>query len=1106
MLLIFASPVAAREKVKVKIGVLAKRGVEQCLSQWRPTADYLSGKIDDFFFEIIPLNWDAIFPAAEKREIDFVLVNSAYYVTMEHFYGANRIATLKNRFIDKECHEFGGVIFRRKNREDLRHIADLKRKNFMAANEQSFGGWISTWRELKEQGFDPYRDFSRLDFSGTHDTVVYAVRDGLVDVGCVRTDILERMAAEGKIKLNDFVIMKFPVDDHPDFPFLRSTRLYPEWPMAKLPGVSNKLAELVTIALIQLPSDSTAAKAGNYSGWTIPQNYQPVHECLRYLRLKPYQNLGKITPKEVIMQYGHWLIFAGFVFAGIIVFTVVILRLNDHILESKRKLAEEMQERIKIDEQLKKAKETAEKATKAKSAFLANMSHDIRTPMNGVIAAAELAINEQLSPKLKQYIKMILTSSRSLLSLINDILDFSKIEAGKFIIESRPFMLDEIVERVVELFFNSASAKRIEFLVDFDPETPRALAGDPLRLQQILTNLVGNAVKFTEKEGFILIGAKISELSNQHIELNMWVKDTGIGISEDYQKNIFEPFTQADDSETRRHEGTGLGLSICKGLVEMMNGRIWVESEPGKGSTFSFTVRLKKQQQQPEKLFMLPPELKNRHVLVVDDCKESRSIVARYLESFEFTSELAESGKKALTMVENEQKQGTPFDLVLIDRLITETDGLDISRRIRETSASPPPIIMMSSFAGDTERAKTKSIGIQGFLAKPIYQSTLFNAIMEALGKEIPKEFLPQRKVTKTDITLYKQRLKGFRLLVVEDNPINEQIAVAILENVGIIPDTAINGRKAVEKIIKNKYDAVLMDIRMPEMNGYQATQKIRTDLSMTDLPIIAMTAHAMRGDKEKCLAAGMDGYVAKPVDQSLLFQELWRLLKNRHPVSEGEPPPPKTKKDTQTSEIDIPKLPEKVPGINIQEALENMSLEPSVYQNILYGFKKINLNIAESLQKALDENDTDHIAALAHNLKGSGGNIGARDLESEAKKLETAAMNQSDRSVLEPLVKKVSNTLGVVLSSISELEAVNGTKPVVDAAVSVQPVDNNIFRELLDELAEALSQADPEKINRILLRLKGASQWGNYSEIESLIKQYDYDKAIEILTTYSNS
>lgn len=1092
------SSVIAGEPETIKIGVLAKRGTEQCLVQWSPTADYLSGKIDGFFFEIVPLGYDEVYPAVENMEVDFILTNPAYYAAIEQWYGVIRIATLKNRFMDSACIRYGGVIFRLKNRDNIRGIEDLVGKSFMAAHEHSFGGWISVWRELKERGVDPHRHFSSLQFAGDHDGVVFAVRDGLVNAGSVRTNILEVMAAEGKIDIDEFFVFKWPGDDNPDFPFIRSTRLYPEWAMARLPVASEELAEKVTVALLQMPSDSQAAKAGEHFGWTIPRDYQPVHECLRYLKLEPYQDLGKITLQDIIRQYWHWFVFLGVAFVLLTAFTGVVLRQNDHIQESRRRLAQEVEQRRKTDEELKVAKKAAEEANKAKSEFLANMSHEIRTPMNGVIAAAELAMHEQLPPKVSKYIKIIMTSAHSLLGLINDILDFSKIEAGKLSIESQTFMLDEIVDRVVELFFNSASAKRIELLVHMDPEVPRALIGDPMRLQQILTNLVGNSVKFTKKGGFILIGAKASILSNSNIELNMWVKDTGVGISKEYQKNLFQPFTQADASDTRHYEGTGLGLSICKRLVDMMDGRIWVESEPGKGSTFNFTAKLKKALHEPARVFVPPAELKFLHVLVVDDCEDSRTIVTKYLESFGFTVEIAESGKRALKMAENREKQGTPFNLVVMDWLIPEIDGLEVSRRIREKSASAPPIIMMTAFGSDMEKAEAEKIGIQGFLTKPIYQSTLFNAIMDAFGKEGYKKMPPQSRLM-TDSNIYKRRLKGFRVLVVEDNPTNQEIAVAILESAGIIPDTAINGSVAVEKIIKNKYDAVLMDIQMPEMDGFQATRKIRQDLSITDLPIIAMTAHAMCGDEEKCMISGMDGYVAKPVEQSRLFHLLWRLLKNRRPVLEAEPLPSQTETGTRGTGFDTRALPDKVPGIHIREALDNLRLEPAVYRRIIFGFQKNNLNIMESMQKALDEMDTDRLKALAHSLKGSSSNVGAHDLESESKKLEAAAANQLDRSALEPLVQKVGDTLNIVLGSISQLENADEDEPLVDTSDPTS--DNGSFKKVVDELAESLCRADPEEINRILGHVKGFAQWRRYSAVERLIKQYDYDEALEILT-----
>ncbi len=1090
------SPTGAEAAETARIGVLAKRGAEQCLKEWGPTADYLGDRIDGVVFEIVPLGYDRIEPAAERGEVDFILANPAYYVGIEYQYGANRIATLKNRCVGISCISYGGVVLWRKGREDILSYKDLKGKRFMAADEKSLGGWIGVWRELKENGVDPRRDFAGLSFAGDHDKVVYAVRDGLVDAGCVRTDILEQLTAEGKIDPEDFSVLKWTSDDFPTFPFLRSTRLYPEWPMAKLRGTSLDMAEKVAVALLQMPPDSPAAVAGNYFGWTNPQNYQPVHELLKYLKLGPYRDEGKITWQDVIKNYGHWLVFAGVAFFGFLVFTGVVLRMNDHVEESRRKLAEEVEERRKTDVALKEAKKIAEDAALAKSEFLANMSHEIRTPMNGVIAAAELAMGEPLSPKVENYLKIIMSSANSLLSLINDILDLSKIEAGKMSIESRPFMLDEIVDRVVDLFFNSASGKRIELLVNIDPDVPRALTGDPFRLQQIFTNLVGNAVKFTDKGGYILIGASVSETADDRAELTMWVKDTGIGISPEHLKGLFEPFTQGDASDTRRYEGTGLGLSICKRLVKMMGGRIWVESEPGKGSRFYFTVVFQRRPGEPQRSFMPPPELKHIHVLVVDDCEENRVIIANYLESFGFTVEVAESGKTALSMLDDRAGRGTPFDLVILDWLMPQLDGMEVSRRIREKYSPNPQIIMMTAFGTDIERKEAEKSGIQGFLLKPIYQSTLFNAIMDAFGKESYKKLRAPAKIT-TESGVYKKKLKGFRLLVVEDNPTNRDIAVAILETAGIFCDTAANGREALEMIRKTRYDAVMMDIQMPEMNGFQATRKIREDPSMAGLPIIAMTAHAMRGDKEKCMAAGMDGYISKPVDQGRLFQLLWRLLKNRRSVLEtaGAKPEPENK---IASRGDGRPLPDAVPGIDVRDALEITMLSPELYLKILSGFRKNNLESADSLKEALEKRENGRMVEIAHTLKGSAGNIGARDLQEAAADLEEAAGKRFFDSDPQSLVERVEIALGVVLSSIGKLE--EGVAAATATASSRGAEEPASPGHSLRDLAAALRRADPVEVAQIAPIAKNALKPVHGRRIERLIEQYEYDEALEAL------
>ncbi len=382
-----------------------------------------------------------------------------------------------------------------------------------------------------------------------------------------------------------------------------------------------------------------------------------------------------------------------------------------------------------------KAKQTAEAAATAKSEFLANMSHEIRTPMNGVIAAADLALSEKMSPNAERYLKIIQSSAYSLLGIINDILDFSKIEADKLDIETHPFLLDEVIVRATEVFMSVAAEKKIELLVDIDLEAPNALIGDPSRLQQILKNLIDNAIKFTEKGGIILVGVKALEKTSDQATLAFFVKDTGIGIAPEYRGKLFKPFSQADTSSTREYEGTGLGLSICKKLVGMMGGRIWVESELGKGSTFHFTATFKHRAKE-RKRRLRPPDIQDLKTLVVDDCPDSRTIMQKILESFGFRPKAASSGKEGLSMLKNNMAGKEPFELVIIDWRMPEMDGIEASRIIREDLKLTIPIILMTAFEREAEKLEAKKAGINAFLTKPIFQSTLFNAIMDLFGKE----------------------------------------------------------------------------------------------------------------------------------------------------------------------------------------------------------------------------------------------------------------------------------------------------------------------------------------------------------------------------------
>ena len=1120
------SGIARAQEMPIKIGVLAIRGPQECQAQWSPTAGYLSRWFADRRFIIIPLAHDQVYPQVEKGAVDFILANSAFYVGLELKYGANRIVTLKEIRVGGSYTKYGGVIFCRRDRTDIRMPKDLKGKSFMAVSESSLGGWLAARRELQEKGIDPQRDFATLLFGETHDRVAYAVRDGVVDAGSVRTRVLEELSAAGKIDLDDYYVFPNLYPNASNTPYLCSTREYPEWPMAKVQHTPDELAEQVAVALLQMRPDSAAAVAARCAGWTIPLNYQPVHECLKALRVGPYQELGKITFADVLRNYGYWIFFASMAFFVLMFFTAEVVKLNRRLKASHLRLKQEMDLAKEMDRKLKQAKEEAETATRAKSEFLANMSHEIRTPMNGVIAAADLAMGEELPPKTAHYLEIIHRSAYSLLGIINDILDFSKIEAGKFELKDRTFRLNEALDRVMELFVKKAAEKGIEMLVDIDPDTPKVLIGDPLRLQQILNNLISNAIKFTEKGGVILLGVKaVSESADDRsggeIELFFSVKDTGSGIAPEYIDRLFEPFSQADTSSTRKYEGTGLGLSICKQLVTMMGGDIGVQSEPGQGSTFFFTVRMRRPAGKPVAKPVVPPDIQGLNVLVVDDLADSRSIMRHMLESLGFRVEALDSGPEALNRLKDNSLRETPIELIMIDWKMSGMDGIETSRKIRQQLKLTMPIIMMTAFGEEEQRREAEAAGIDGFLTKPIYPSTLFDAVMDAFGKETTREGSPKKKFT-TRASIYRKPLKGLRILVAEDNPTNQEVAQAVLEGAGIVVTVVNNGEEAVSAVRNTPFDAVLMDIQMPKMNGYDATRAIRDLPQGGSIPIVAMTAHAMKGDEEKCLEAGMDGYIAKPVNQDRLFHTLWRLLRHRQPLPEGEAPEEEGADESGSYREGLPKeallkaadsseekdtsLADRLAEINLGKPLSAMNMDDATVKRILLGFQSDNRGTAEKIRKARAGNDLEEVRQLAHSLKGSAASIGAEKLNEAAKALETAC-RQSEASPggasdLDGRIAQLESALGKVLSSIQSLEEAGAGREGPPApAEACLP-----FNELLSELAQALEQADPEPIMKVMPALRQAAEQCegidgfSLRTLEEQVNRYDYDQAAETL------
>jgi PAS domain S-box-containing protein len=1090
--LLLAGPSPAWAAELVRIGVLANRGFGQCHLEWDSTAEYLTNALPGRRFAIVPLTFADVPKAVAKGEVEFIICNSAMYVELEIGSNVTRIATLKNSVLGRGITLFGGVIFFKADRNDIRGINDLRGLRFMAANEASLGGWRAAYGEIKRAGLDPYRDFKELRFGQQHDEVVYAVAKGEVDAGTVRTDVLESLAKAGAIRLSDFRIIPHAHagPDYERFPFLLSTRLYPEWPIAKVAHTPDDVARSVAGLLLTLPEDSLAARSAKVEGWTIPLSYEPVHELLKYLRLSPYENYGTITLAEAVRQY--WLsILATLVFcAALTATTVRAVRLNARLRQSEasyRLLAEESPvsimafdadgvitfvnrwhieafarhavgedfflgrtvtelpgiasaglqpevarilkgERLSIDEafiprftngrsgwqslrgapllregkvaggvlirddvtarkqaeaalvesedkfrnafehsafgmalidaggrylqvnrsycamlgyepdellaktyidithpedvdlsrafvasidggkgygslekrylrkdgrivwvalstaavrgpggaikfyvsqfqditgrksaqeelalyktvidsaheavvvadpdgnilavnpaferlfklpfdearkatladlyppdsarsldeamtpalargdgfegvldavdaegrrfplwqragavygaggrilfifsfmhdhtqskrlqdELLRARDEAFAASRAKSEFLANMSHEIRTPLTGVVGMIELTLQSQLTNEQRSWLGMADDAAGNLLRIINDILDYSKIEAGRLSIEPMPFALRATVRKTANLLAATAKAKGLALSVVVADDVPDRLSGDPLRIEQVLINLIGNAVKFTSRGGIeIAVGldaAQDKEPAGDRV-LRFSVRDTGIGIEHEDIPRLFQLFGQLDSSKAKRFQGTGLGLAICKRLTEMMGGRIWVESEPGRGSTFFFTVATREEAPAAQgQAAAGSPDLPPLRVLLVEDNQINRAFIQRLLGKAGHSVTSALDGREAVAAL-----RAQDFDLVLMDIQLPHMDGDEVARRIRKGEAggrnADIPIVALTAYAMPGDRERFLEAGMNGYVSKPVERDELFRAMAKA--------------------------------------------------------------------------------------------------------------------------------------------------------------------------------------------------------------------------------------------------------------------------------------------------------------------------------------------------------------------------------------